>query len=317
MKYLTLAKLANKLDKLGSYSKADEITNTLIKISQKELPFDITEGETYNDPDTVLKYFTGFAFDMYTKNKNISKKRIEMEVKKKLQDKIQDMKLEDKEKYKNFDLEVMKNLENQSWYKDLTETQDFEMQDESVKFDPNSSGFKNAIKYILNVEGGYSDYNSSTGDPRTNLGIIQSEYDEYRSDKGLEKQSVRNITVDEAKEIYFDNYWVPTKSETIYKSFTKTAIAIFDFAVNSGLSGASSLVAKTLDIQNTRFDNNMVNQIMMAAGTIGDSQLVSNLIQKRRINYQDIIKRKPQKSVYGPGWQNRMNKLENFTEDDK
>ena len=172
MKYLTLAKLANKLDKLGSYSKADEITNTLIKISQKELPFDITEGETYNDPDTVLKYFTGFAFDMYTKNKNISKKRIEMEVKKKLQDKIQDMKLEDKEKYKNFDLEVMKNLENQSWYKDLTETQDFEMQDESVKFDPNSSGFKNAIKYILNVEGGYSDYNSSTGDPRTNLGIM-------------------------------------------------------------------------------------------------------------------------------------------------
>ena len=211
----------------------------------------------------------------------------------------------------------MKNLENQSWYKDLTETQDFEIQDESVKFDPNSSGFKNAIKYILNVEGGYSDYNSSTGDPRTNLGIIQSEYDEYRSDKGLEKQSVRNITVDEAKEIYFDNYWVPTKSETIYKSFPKTAIAIFDFAVNSGLSGASSLVAKTLDIQNTRFDNNMVNQIMMAAGTIGDSQLVSNLIQKRRINYQDIIKRKPQKSVYGPGWQNRMNKLENFTEDDK
>ena len=311
-----LAKLASKLDKLGSYEKADKITNSLIKLSKEELPFDITEGATYNDPDTVMKYFMGYAFDMFSKDKNISKKRIEMEVKKKVEEKLQEMNSDDKEKYRNFDSEVMKNLETQTWYKNLPETQEFDQESDSIRFDPNSTGFKNAIKYILNVEGGYSDYNSSTGDPRTNLGIIQSEYDDYRSEKGLEKQSVRNITVDEAEEIYFDNYWTPTKSEIIYKNYPKTALAIFDFAVNSGLSGASSLVAKTLDIPNTKFDNNMVNSIIMAAGTMGDSQLFSNLIQRRRVNYQDIIKRRPNKSVYGPGWQNRLDKLENFTQDD-
>lgn len=315
MKYHILAKLADKLDALGSYKQADKITNSLLKTASEDLPFDITEGEAYNDPDTVMKYFTGFAFDMYTKNKQISKKRVDMEVKKKFSEKFQEMSPEHKEKYKNFESEIFENLKQQSWYANLPDVQKNEMSEESVKFDPSSTGFKNAIRYILDVEGGYSDYNSSTGDPRTNLGIIQSEYDDYRQSKGLNQQSVKNITQDEAEEIYFNNYWVPTKSEIIYKNYPKTAIAIFDFAVNSGVSGASSVVAKTLGISSTRFDTNMVNAIMNTAGSMGDAQFFRNLIQQRRINYKDIIKRKPQKAVYDQGWQNRMDKLENFNED--
>jgi lysozyme family protein len=313
MKYIKLANIASLLDEKGFYKKADLITRNLIKLSKdEEPPFELKEGESYNDPDTVMKYFIGFAFDMYTRDKNISKQKINQELKKKISDKISEMSQENKDKFSNLESNVMNELEKQTWYTNLQDSNDNDTNE--IKFDPNSSGFKNAIRYILDVEGGYSDYNPSTGDPRTNLGIIQSEYDKYRSAKGMPAQSVKNITQDEAEEIYFVNYWIPTGCEQIYKFLPKTAITIFDFAVNSGLGGASSVVASALDIPKGRFDSSMVNSIIQIGTNIGDNTLSKNLISRRRINYKEIIKRKPQKAVYGPGWQNRLDKLENFNQ---
>ena len=313
MKYIKLANIAQYLDSRGFYKKADLITYNLIKLSNEEpAPFELKEGESYNDPDTVMKYFIGFALDMYTREKNISKKKIDAELKKKISDKIAEMTPANKEKFSNLESEVMNRIKKESWYTNLQDSYDTD--DTEIKFDPNSSGFKNAISYILEVEGGYSDYNPSTGDPRTNLGIIQSEYDEYRGSKGLSLKSVKEITQDEAEEIYFVNYWSPTSCEQIYKYLPKTALAIFDFAVNSGLGGASSVVAKALDIPNGQFDSAMINSIIQIGTEIGDDALFRNLIARRRINYKEIIKRKPQKSVYGPGWNNRLDKLENFNQ---
>ena len=315
MKHIRLANIAQYLDNKGFYRKADLITRNLIKLSNEEpAPFELKEGESYNDPDTVMKYFIGFALDMYTREKNISKKKIDAEVKKKISDKISEMTSANKEKFSNLESEVMNRLEKESWYTNLQDSNDTD--DIEIKFDPNSSGFKNAVNYILEVEGGYSDYNPSTGDPRTNLGIIQSEYDKYRTSKGLPAQSVRNISQDEAEEIYFVNYWAPTGCEQIYKYLPKTAIAIFDFAVNSGLGGASSLLANALDIPKGRFDNSMINSIIQIGTEIGDETLFRNLIARRRINYKEIIKRKPKKALYGPGWNNRLDKLENFNQSD-
>ena len=313
MKYIKLANLALLLDEKGFYKRADMITRKLIKISNEEKPpFELKEGDPTNDPDTVMKYFIGFAFDMYTRENDISKQKIQAELRKKISDKIAEMSPEDKQNFINLESDVFNELEKQMWYTNLSDSSDNNFS--NIKFDPNSSGFSNAIKYILDVEGGYSDYNSSTGDPRTNLGIIQSEYDDYRSSKGLQNQSVRNITQDEAEEIYFVNYWGPTGCEQIYKYLPKTAIAIFDFAVNSGLGGASSVVASALDIPKGRFDSSMVNAIIKIGLEIGDENLFKNLVARRRVNYKEIIKRKPQKAVYGPGWDNRLDKLENFNQ---
>jgi lysozyme family protein len=313
MKYIKLANIALFLDSKGFYKKADLITRNLTKLSKEDAPpFELKEGESFNDPDTVMKYFIGFAFDMYSKDKNISKKKINQELKKKISDKISEMSSENKQKFSNLESDVMAELVKQSWYPGLQDS--YENNENKIKFDSNSSGFQNAIKYILDVEGGYSDYNSSTGDPRTNLGIIQSEYDKYRSSKGLPPQSVKNITQDEAEEIYFVDYWVPTGCEQIYKYLPKTAITIFDFAVNSGLGGASSVVASALDIPKGRFDSSMINSIIKIGTSIGDDTLFKNLVSRRRINYKEIIKRKPRKAVYGPGWQNRLDKLENFNQ---
>ncbi len=343
MKYIKLADMALYLDRKGFYKKADLITRKLIKISQEqeqeqaeestqeessnssaedfmnspqeEPPFELKEGLDTNDPTTVMKYFIGFAYDMFTRDADISKTQLKLEVNKKISEKIEEMSEENKVKYSNLQSNVMDELEKQTWFKTLPDVSERDIDSnnfDAVQFDPNSTGFQNALKYIFDVEGGYSDYNPETKDPRTNLGIIQKEYDEYRSAKGLDNQSVKYITKDEAEEIYFKNYWIKANCEQIYQHLPKTAITIFDFAVNSGLGGASSLVARTLGIENTRFDSLMVSQIIKQGLEIGDAIMMQNLIAKRRINYDEIIKRKKFKKVYRPGWNNRLDKLESF-----
>ena len=337
MKYIKLAKLASFLDSKGFYVSADQITNKLIKLSQQDEetnqqneeeldplakdaidenpPFELHEGETSNDPTTVMKYFVGFAFDMFINSPGISKNKINAEVNKKITDKLNEMSDDNKIKFANLREDVMAKLETQPWYSTLQETNESnDDADNQVVFDPSSTGFKNALKYIFDVEGGYSDYNPKTKDPRTNLGIIQSEYDEYRASKGLPQQTVKEITRDEAEEIYFKNYWTKIKAEQIYQSLPKTAITIFDFAVNSGLGGASSLVSGVLGIQSSRFDNQMVDAIIQAGTSQGDQVFSKNLIDRRRINYQEIIRANDDKKDYAKGWQNRLDKLEKFNQ---
>jgi flagellum-specific peptidoglycan hydrolase FlgJ len=120
MNYIKLTNLAQQLDNKGFYLKADLITSKLLKISQKEdPPFELREGEEFNDPDTVMKYFIGFGFDMVARDKNISKSKLKAELKKKLADKISEMSFKNKDKYRNFESEVMDELEKQTWYKNL------------------------------------------------------------------------------------------------------------------------------------------------------------------------------------------------------
>jgi flagellum-specific peptidoglycan hydrolase FlgJ len=120
MNYIKLTNFAQQLDNKGFYKKADLITSKLLKTSQKEdPPFELREGEEFNDPDTVMKYFIGFGFDMAARDKNISKSKLKAELKKKLADKISEMSVQNKDKYSNFESEVMDELEKQSWYKNL------------------------------------------------------------------------------------------------------------------------------------------------------------------------------------------------------
>jgi flagellar protein FlgJ len=135
MKYIKLADIALYLDSKGFYKKADLITRKLIKISQekqeqeqaeefeKDPPFELREGETSNDPKTVMKYFIGFAYDMVIRDIDITKPRLMMEVDKKISEKIEEMSPENKEKFSNLKNDVSLELESLEWFKDLPEHQ--------------------------------------------------------------------------------------------------------------------------------------------------------------------------------------------------
>lgn len=101
-----------------------------------------------------------------------------------------------------------------------------------------SKEFENALKFVLNREGGYvNDPNDPGG--ATNKGITQKTYDSWRKSKGLKTQSVKVIQDSEVKEIYYKNYWLAAGCQKMHVRF---AVACFDTAVNMGVSTVKPLL---------------------------------------------------------------------------
>lgn len=98
--------------------------------------------------------------------------------------------------------------------------------------------FEKALTFTLKAEGGFT---VDRGGP-TNYGVTQTTYNAFLARKNLPLQSVKKITLDEAKRIYFEDYWLPAGCEDLP---LKLSVAVFDFAVNSGVSRACRYYKKT------------------------------------------------------------------------
>jgi len=121
MNFRKIAQLASQHDKKQDYKIADLFTQVLLKYAQEEAPFDITEGETSNDPKTVLDYFVGFVFDMVSRKPNISKSQVKAELDKKIDDKLENLSNLEKVKLSNIKDDVMNELNKNTWYTKLSE----------------------------------------------------------------------------------------------------------------------------------------------------------------------------------------------------
>ena len=77
-------------------------------------------------------------------------------------------------------------------------------------------------------------------------GIIQVEYDLYRTQHGLPRQDVRLISQDEGDDIYYNNYWLPYCPELA----TGLDMVFFDSAVNEGVGEAVKILQFSLGLAN-------------------------------------------------------------------
>jgi len=90
-------------------------------------------------------------------------------------------------------------------------------------------------------EGGWSDHKADPGG-KTMYGITEAVYHAWLKVRGLPIKPVRNISYSEALLIYREQYWKPTAEK--YKLFPGVDLAVYDAAVNSGVSrGIKWLVA--------------------------------------------------------------------------
>ena len=98
--------------------------------------------------------------------------------------------------------------------------------------------FAKALAQVLQYEGGFSDHPQDPGGA-TMKGVTQVVYDAWRKESNLPTQSVRYISDVEVSAIYRDQYWDRISGDDLPSGID---FAVFDFAVNSGVSRA----AKTL-----------------------------------------------------------------------
>lgn len=135
-----------------------------------------------------------------------------------------------------------------------------------------AADFETAVAFVLRHEGGYVNDPADPGG-ETKYGISKRRYPWL---------TIAGLTVDDAKTIYYDDYWVPSGASRLAMPM---ALVVLDTAVNMGVGKARDLYDRSG----------------------GDLQTFLGL---REMRYRELAQRNPTLAKFLPGWLNRLSALQ-------
>lgn len=144
--------------------------------------------------------------------------------------------------------------------------------------------FELGLQFLFPAEGGYSNHKSDLGGA-TNMGITQDTYNSYLKRKKYKFKAVKYITREEAKEIYYEDYWKASGADNIVNP--QLAIAVFDTAVLHGITMARCFYRES-------------------GGNL------NKFLALRKKNYDEIVRYRPSQRVFYKGWNNRVDNLKKY-----
>jgi lysozyme family protein len=155
--------------------------------------------------------------------------------------------------------------------------------------------FGRCVEVVLGHEGGFSDHPEDPGGA-TNFGITHKTLAEFRGVDSVTKEDVRNLTRDEAKEIYRARYWLPLRCNDLPPGVD---LMVFDFGVNAGIGRA----ARTLQACAHVTADGAIGPITLAAvRAIDPKRLIMEMAEARERFYWGL----PTFDTFGRGWLRRV-----------
>jgi lysozyme family protein len=162
--------------------------------------------------------------------------------------------------------------------------------------------FNDCLAFTLGIEGGYSN-NAADHGGSTNFGVTQAVYDTYRHRIGLPLQPVKFITLDDASEIYLDDYWTPAHCAIIPQPLD---LCVFDTSVNYGVTRSIMLLQQSVGVDD---DGDYGRESQAAVAAAAPLILAAKFCDAREAFYKGIVARNPSQAVFLDGWINRINSL--------
>lgn len=160
--------------------------------------------------------------------------------------------------------------------------------------------FPAALKATLRYEGGKVDDPRDPGG-RTAYGITQNTYNAWRYKQGLDRKDVFTISQDDVATIYRQEYWDKIRGDDLPEGLD---FAMFDFAVNSGVSRASKYLQSIVGVTQ---DGVIGPKTIAAAKTY-----LGNKLTDMRLGF---LKGLPTWGTFGRGWANRINDVYSVVRD--
>ncbi len=155
-----------------------------------------------------------------------------------------------------------------------------------------NTGFDSAIDFVLKMEGGYSvDPNDHGGE--TNFGISKRSYPSL---------DIKNLTVEQAKEIYRRDYWQECKCDELPSPLD---MAMFDGAVNQGAGAAKRMLQIALNVV---VDGIIGEKTIAAAFKSGPAELEKFMAQ-RMARYIRTVMNDPTQQGFTENWSSRLMSL--------
>lgn len=160
------------------------------------------------------------------------------------------------------------------------------------------------LDFILRYEGGFSNHPNDSGGA-TNYGITQQTLSDYRK-KPVSAQQVKELTLDEAKAIYFENYFKPFD----YLNGYAKLLAV-DAAVNCGVGKATQWIQEVAGVKADGEAGPQTREAVKAktAHPIDQGDFARQLLAKRYQHYANITVAHPKNLVFLKGWIARANAL--------
>lgn len=162
--------------------------------------------------------------------------------------------------------------------------------------------FDTIIVGVLASEGGYVDHPSDPGGA-TNLGITRATLARWRKVSpvtALPKQEVKNLTREEAIQIYKAFYWDAVLADQLPSGLD---YAVFDFCVNSGPARAVINLQRLLGVA----DDGVIGPITLnALAKVKDLSTLIHRYQDDRLKFLKALSTFP---VFGKGWTTRVQKV--------
>jgi lysozyme family protein len=154
--------------------------------------------------------------------------------------------------------------------------------------------FLSSLSHVLKHEGGYVNHPSDPGGA-TNFGITRDTLAEWR-DRHVAVDEVKDLSKDEAAEIYKYKYWDAAKCGEMPAG---VALIVFDGAVNHGVGRSSKFLQRALGVD---ADGKVGSKTLAAIERVDAIDLIVEIASQRMRFYGGLSTF----TTFGLGWSRRL-----------
>jgi lysozyme family protein len=147
---------------------------------------------------------------------------------------------------------------------------------------------------VIKHEGGFVEHPSDPGG-MTNLGITKATWEDWVK-REVTEEEMRNLTVKDVKPLYKARYWDAVRADDLPRGVD---YAVFDFAVNSGVTRASRMLQECVGATK---DGIIGPKTIEATKRHQRSKLVQEICDKRLEFLQGL----PHFPTFAKGWTRRV-----------
>jgi lysozyme family protein len=152
--------------------------------------------------------------------------------------------------------------------------------------------FLKIIKVILKNEGGYSDVTTDKGG-ETHYGISHRAYPTL---------DIKNLTIGQAIDIYYNDYWLPMNLEGIRED--ELILQVFDFGVNVGPRTAIKTLQRLIGVT----DDGHIGVITLKAINDFNGDVITEFKKRRKLFYVTLVQKDESQRPNLRGWIRRVDK---------
>lgn len=158
--------------------------------------------------------------------------------------------------------------------------------------------FEKAFAYAVSNEGEYVCNKHDQGG-ETKFGISQKAYPYL---------NIKDLTIDGAKKIYYNDYWIRAKCDQIVDAAVATKL--FDLAVNTGIKQAAIILQRALRATGFILEEDGIigSKTIQCANEANPSTLLAAMKSESAGYYRLIVAKRPSQRQFLLGWLNRAYK---------